>query len=332
MESTGSSTDDRLTLKRHSVQIQKLVRILLRIAGSLAAIWISTASGHSEAPARPKIYGIAFVQFKAVDLQKSTAFYSRILGLGSGSYTCRGALNPCFVVNSSQRIELVQTRSGDPSSFLKEVGFSTNDVMGMRAYLLAHNVHAAAIERGPNGLRHFEVADPEGNTIAFEESPGDIQPIERARQVSRRLFHAGWVVKNLDVEKKFYCGLLGFRLYWYGGFKDRDVDWYEIQVPDGDNWVEFMLNIPANAGHQELGVQNHFSLGVSDIKAAVIKLRANGLVKFDRPEIGRDGKWSFDIYDPDGNRVEFMEPRNAQKPCCHPYSAAHPNLMSRQKN
>lgn len=300
--------------------------ISLRIVGSLAAICFSTSSGYCEAPVRPKISGIAFVQFKAVALQKSTAFYSRILGLGSGYSGCRAVLNPCFVVNPSQRVELVQTRSGDPGSFLKEVGFATNDVPGMRAYLLAHNARATSIERGPNGLRHFEVTDPEGNTIAFEESPGHVPDVERTRQISRRLFHAGWVVKNLGVERKFYCDLLGFRLYWYGGFKDADVDWYEIQVPDGDNWVEFMLNIPASAGHRELGVQNHFSLGVSDIRAAAAKLRANGLLKFDRPEIGRDGKWSFDIYDPDENRVEFMEPANAEKPCCHPYTAAHPKL------
>jgi hypothetical protein len=44
----------------------------------------------------------------------------------------------------------------------------------------------------------------------------------------------------------------------------------------------------------------------------------------DLPEIGRDGKWSYDIYDPDGNRVEFMEFTPSQAPCCHAYTAAHP--------
>jgi catechol 2,3-dioxygenase-like lactoylglutathione lyase family enzyme len=308
------------------VQTQKLAQVSLGVIGSLAALWISTSTGRSEAPARPGIDGIAFVQFKAVDLQKSTAFYSRILGFGSGGRACQGVMNPCFVVNPSQRIELVPTGSGDRGSFLSKVGFTTSDLVAMRSYLLAHDLRPAPMERGPNSVRHFEVADPEGNAIAFEEAPAHVKDVAPALQVSRRLFHAGWVVRNLDVERKFYGGLLGFRLYWYGGFKDRDVDWYEIQVPDGDNWIEFMLNIPLNAGHRELGIQNHFSLGVSDIKAAVAKLRANGLLKFDHPEIGRDGKWSFDIYDPDGNRVEFMEPGNAQEPCCHPYSAAHPRL------
>ena len=85
-----------------------------------------------------------------------------------------------------------------------------------------------------------------------------------------------------------------------------------------------MLNIPANADHKELGVQNHFSLGVKDVHAAASQLRLNGLKTFDGPEVGRDGKDSLDAYDPDGTRVEIMEFTPAQKPCCHPYSADHP--------
>jgi len=309
------------------LQTEKQAQVSLSVLRILTALWISTSIAPSEELSRPRIDGIAFVQFKTVDPGKSTAFYSRILGLSSGDFGCRGVLHPCFVVNPSQRIELVQASSGDRASFLSKVGFTTNDVVAMHSYLIAHDLQPSSMERGPNGLRHFEVRDPEGNAIAFEEASGHIPNVERAEQVSRRLFHAGWVVRNLDVEKKFYCGLLGFRLYWYGGFKDTDVDWYEIQVPDGNNWVEFMLNIPVNAGHRELGIQNHFSLGVSDIKVAVAKLRANGLLTFDPPEIGRDGKWSFDIYDPDGNRVEFMEPSNTQPPCCHRYTAAHPKFQ-----
>ena len=138
------------------------------------------------------------------------------------------------------------------------------------------------------------------------------------------LLHAGFVVKDLAAENRFYMDLLGFRLYWYGGFKDKDTDWYEIQVPDGTAWIEYMLNIPATADHKELGVQNHFSLGVKDANSAATQLRKNGLQQFDGPEIGRDGKNSLDAYDPDGTRVEIMEFAPTQKPCCHPYTAEHP--------
>jgi hypothetical protein len=42
-----------------------------------------------------------------------------------------------------------------------------------------------------------------------------------------------------------------------------------------------------------------------------------GLKNTDEPEIGRDGKWAVDIYDPDATRVEFMEFAPAQSPCCN---------------
>jgi catechol 2,3-dioxygenase-like lactoylglutathione lyase family enzyme len=171
------------------------------------------------------------------------------------------------------------------------------------------------------------VADPEGNVVGFVQRDSlaiDDPPPPPPNQVGTRLLHAGFVVKDVSAENKFYLDLLGFKLYWYGGFKDDGVDWYEIQVPDGDNWFEYMLNIPANADHKELGVQNHFSLGVKDIHAAADQLHKNGLLKFDGPEIGRDGKWGLDAYDPDGTRVEVMEFTPAGKPCCHPYTAPHP--------
>ncbi len=82
-----------------------------------------------------------------------------------------------------------------------------------------------------------------------------------------------------------------------------------------------MLNIPGNANAKERGIQNHFSLIVPEIKAAVAKLKADSLQITDAPEIGRDGKWSFDIYDPDFTRVEFMEFKPVKKPCCNLYTA-----------
>ncbi len=174
------------------------------------------------------------------------------------------------------------------------------------------------------GLRSFEVIDPEKNKIAFVESSGGDAEIAHAGQISNRLFHAGFVVKDLKTESAFYEGVLGFRLYWRGGFKDDGTDWYEIQAPDGDNWIEFMLNIDAKADKKELGVQNHFSLGVEKIRPAEEKLKANGAKGYDGPEVGRDGKWALDIYDPDGTRVELMEFTPVEKACCTEYAAGHP--------
>jgi catechol 2,3-dioxygenase-like lactoylglutathione lyase family enzyme len=278
----------------------------------------------ADPPVRPKIFGIAFVRLRAADFLKSRTFYEKILGLKSGRDGCQGATNLCFVVNPNQYIELTPAGSRASGTFLDEVGLATSDVEKMRDYLSAHGVVTTPIAPGANGLRFFEAEDPEHHRLAFVEPSGKDAQEDGLHQVGNQLFHAGFVVKDLAVENSFYRDVLGFRLYWRGGFKDADTDWYEIQVPDGSNWIEYMLNIPASADHRELGIQNHFSLGVRDIRSAVKRLRENGLATSDGPEIGRDGKWSFDIYDPDGTRVEFMEFTPAQKPCCAEYTAAHP--------
>jgi len=98
----------------------------------------------------------------------------------------------------------------------------------------------------------------------------------------------------------------------------------DMQVPDGTDWIEYMLNVPANADHRLLGVMNHIALGVPDIHAAEKQLRANGWHGDEQPKIGRDGKWQLNLYDPDQTRVELMEFTPAKEPCCSPYTGPHP--------
>src|SRR5246127_3818925 len=303
----------------------------------ITSLFFSSGLASDQPPLRPKIYGVAFVRVKSSDFQAASRTYSKILGFGtgdnSGTNACTNVKNPCFLVTVSQHIELVPGHTGDPGSWLDEIGFSTSSVRVMRDYLLHHAVPVSEIKAAPNGGPLIEAQDPEGNRIAFVESTALAESRVGSTQISSRLVHAGFVAKNLHAMNKFYLDTLGFRLYWKGGFKDlapgtpekdADIDWYEIQVPDGSDWIEYMLNIPANADHKELGVQNHFSLGAKDIHVAAEQLHKNGLLKLDGPEIGRDGKWGLDAYDPDGTRVEVMEFTPAKTPCCHAYTAPHP--------
>jgi catechol 2,3-dioxygenase-like lactoylglutathione lyase family enzyme len=280
--------------------------------------WMSAQVG------RPKIYAISYVRVKVTDSDKAKAFYGGLLGLHAGVDGCKGEPTPCFAVNSRQRVELIRTATSDQGWYLAEIGFATSDVAQMRNYLTARGVIASKMFRRANGQEYFEVQDPEKMKIVFEGVSGNDVEGGKNGQISNKLFHAGFVVNDLKAEKTFYEDVLGFRLYWKGGFKDDGLDWYEIQVPDGDNWIEFMLNIPANADHKELGVQNHFSLGVESANAAATKLRAAGAKEFDGPEVGRDGKNALDIYDPDWTRVEIMEFVPAEKPCCAQYTGPHP--------
>jgi len=291
----------------------------------VVAIGLIAAAGWAgETAGRAKIFGIAYVKLKVADLEKGKAFYGGVLGLQSGAVRNGNTTQASYMVNGAQRVELVKTAPGTSGSYLAEIGLATDDVMKMRTYLTAKRVPANEIFQWPDGTRYFDTQDPEGNKIAFVEQKWATGSEGGAWAISKKLLHAGFVVKDWKAESRFYEDVLGFRLYWKGGFKDDGLDWYEIQVPDGDNWIEYMLNIPANADHKELGVQNHFSLGVVSADAAAKTLRARGLKEFDGPEIGRDGKNSLDAYDPDWTRVEVMEFTPAGKPCCSEYTGNHP--------
>ena len=286
--------------------------------------WLPTHA-HDQ-PVRPKITGIAHVRLYSTNLDHSRQFYGKILGLAAATGGCSGLAQSCFLINDHQQIAITPAATPPDSNFLAEVAFRTDDVGAMRRYLVAHGITVGAISETAEGARHFELLDPEGHPIAFVETPSRSGFRPASNQLSTRLFHAGFVVRDSRVEDGFYRDLLGFRMYWHGGFKEGITDWEEIQVPDGNDWIEYMLNIPSTADHQELGVQNHFSLGVPSAKVAIELIHAHGLTKTDEPEIGRDGKWAVDIYDPDATRVELMEFTPAQKPCCNPYTAPHPKL------
>jgi catechol 2,3-dioxygenase-like lactoylglutathione lyase family enzyme len=294
------------------------------LASFLAVIAICFFPSAGDKPARPRITGIAHVRMYSTNINNSNTFYNKIAGFAPGTAGCVGVPSSCFLVNDHQQIQVIGAANPPAVNFVAEVAFATDDTAEMRRFLVAHGIAAGAISKDADGTQHFELADPEGHPIAFVQQSTRRSFVPASGQISKSLIHAGFVVRDGAVEDRFYRDLLGCRLYWHGGFKDNGADWQAMQVPDGTDWIEYMLNISPTADHQELGVQNHFSLGVEHMKAVFDQLRANGLKSTDVPEIGRDGKMQFDIYDPDGTRVEFMEFEPSQAPCCHPFTGPHP--------
>jgi catechol 2,3-dioxygenase-like lactoylglutathione lyase family enzyme len=282
------------------------------------------ASISAQTPPRPKIYSVAFARFKSSDFALATAFYEKSLGLKPGTDNCKSLSSPCFSINPYQHVELAPATMRDSGSFLEEVGFNVSDATQMKEYLAANGVQTSEVLKAPNGLRFVEASDPEGHLLAFVELSGGDAQINGLYQVSSRLIHAGFIAKDRAVEEKFYRNLLGFRPYWHGGMKDDETSWASLQVPDGSDWLEFMLYDPVGKDKHFLGVMNHIALGVTDIQAAKAQLIKNGFKLTEEPKLGRDGKWQLNVYDPDETRVEFMEFTPKEKPCCSEFTAPHP--------
>jgi len=112
------------------------------------------------------------------------------------------------------------------------------------------------------------------------------------------------------------------------------VDWVSQQTPDSHDWLEYMLTsgpsgtgIPANMTQHTLGVLDHVSIGVNSVPDAYKVLEAGnrlGGTHDKEPKIGKDGKYQFNMYDPDGIRLELMNFHATEKPCCSAFTADDP--------
>jgi catechol 2,3-dioxygenase-like lactoylglutathione lyase family enzyme len=294
----------------------------------LPGIFYDVASAADE-PARPRILGIAGVTITAP--HDSEGFYTK-LGFANDMIECLGVCLSHFALSSDQELAILDRAQFDEltqkpkRNNLNQITFATADIEGLHSYLAARGIQTSEIfKRGIVGANPlFWVVDPELHQIGFVQLKTANHYKQSGKEVSNRLIHAGFVVQERTAMEHFYKDILGFRPYWHGGMKDNQTDWLDMQVPDGSDWIEFMLNVPANADQKLLGVMNHIALGVPDIHAAQKQLLTNGMKLSEEPKIGRDGKWQLNLYDPDDTRVELMEFTPSQKPCCSDYTGPHP--------
>ena len=278
------------------------------------------------APARPKITGIDHVAFYTTDPNANKHLYTEILGISSADPVEPGQIQR--FVAGTQWVGYSPAPDKQATDRMDHVAFATNDCAALGAYLTANGVRVPkSLTRLKDGSLSFRVNDPEGHIVEFVEAQNS-ETSSDGDPVSRRMIHAGFIVRDRAAEDHFYKDLLGFHVYWYGWDKPGQLDWVAMQVPDGTDWLEYMLNVEAKPDLRETGVMNHISLGVRDMKQAEAKLTAHGWKPHDaddHPEIGKDGKWQYDVFDPDFSRVELMEFKPAQKPCCSDFQGTHPS-------
>jgi len=280
---------------------------------------------------RPAITGISHMCVYAANMAASDHFYSHVIGAEKKP----DPQNPAgtrYYLSPSQFVEVLPLPAEHSISRMNCVAFETADAAVLHAYMQAHAAsHLGEVRNGPGGSRWFKVLDPEGNLVEFLQ-PGPRPALaSEAKPIGTRIIHVGYLVRSKAAEDKFYRDLLGFRPYWYGAMQPGKVDWISLQVPDGHDWIEYMMagegsDSPAEPDARQLGVMNHFSIGVPNMEQAVTTLYAEDRLspRHDGPQMGKDGKWQANFYDPDGTRVELMEFQPVMAPCCSAFTAENP--------
>jgi catechol 2,3-dioxygenase-like lactoylglutathione lyase family enzyme len=274
----------------------------------------------AQTPKRPDIVGVAHISLKTDDIAAARNFYGHDLGfeepfsLGSLAY---------FKVNDHQYIEVSPELKSTTEDRLSEIAFETTDARQLRDYLASRGVQVPeAIHPDRDGNLSFLIQDPDGHNVEFiQYMPGSLQSknfgkFMPATRISTHMIHVGVTVADRAAADRLYKDILGFQEMWHGGMKDDRTDWVDMRVPEGADWLEYMLNVH-HPSPKTLGVMHHLALGVPSVEAGYKTLTSKGM-QIEQPKIGRDGKWQLNLYDPNLTRCELMEPKPVQTPCCSP--------------
>jgi lactoylglutathione lyase len=193
----------------------------------------------------------------------------------------------------------------------------------------------ATTETNAAGNREFSVRDPNGHRLHFVEYAPDGLTRRDAGQhlpstrIAPRMSHAGLLVGQLAASLRFYGEVLGCVETWRGGAGPL-LSWVNLRVPDGQDYLEFMLYDKPPTRESLLG-KHHICLEVPSVPQAADILRERslppGVRKPDAMKVGVNGKRQVNCYDPDGTRVEIMEPTTVDGRPVPPSAAPPPPAL-----
>jgi catechol 2,3-dioxygenase-like lactoylglutathione lyase family enzyme len=269
---------------------------------------------------RPSIAGVAHIAVYAADYEKSRAFYHDFLGFEEPYSLSKPDGTPSmtfFKINERQYLELFP-ETAPASDRLNHISIETDNAEAMRQYLASRGIPVPKqVAKGRIGNSNFNVKDPEGHTVEIVQyEPAGWTVRERGKhlppdRISTHMMHVGIVVTALAPEMKFYEDILGFREIWRGSSSGTQLSWVNLKVPDGDDYIEFMLFKDAPPPDRR-GTAHHLALEVPDMAASVAALEARPYRKqYSRPmepKVGVNRKRQVNLFDPDGTRIELMEP------------------------
>ena len=284
--------------------------VVFALAATSAAASIGAGRTDAQPPAtRPRITGISHVVFRVTDAASARSFYGGVLGLTMRDGS--SGVRVTYRVGDRQHITIEPGLPAGEDERLSHLAFETNDIRALRAYFTSRGVEPQTADSCQPGA--IRVTDPDGHPIEFVPSawpplpPGAPAP----RALSRRILHAGLTIRDEQAAHKFYRDVLGFSEIWRGGRQEGVTRWVNMRVPDGTEYLEYMLETAA-PDRRARGVLHHVALVVPDIQAAweeaIRRTPEAARATMPPPNVGVNGRWQLNLFDPDGTRAELMEP------------------------
>ena len=298
-----------------------------RIFAAVFVLTLTFSAAAQNAPERPKITGISHLAVYATDPAVAEHYYVSVVG-AIKEPDPENAKGVRYALSATQFVEVLPLPANAGINRLDHAALNTTSADGMRKYLAAKGWKVPArVTKGSDGSQWLEVLDPEGNKIQFVQPPATAK-VDAPNALGHHIIHVGFLVKDRAKEDTFYRDLLGFRPYWWGGMTDTEIDWVSQQTPDSHDWIEYMLTRdPSKVSQHTLGVMDHVAIGEISVFDTYKVLAASdrlGQTHDPAPKMGKDGKGQFNMYDPDGTRLELMNFRATEKPCCSSFTAEDP--------
>ena len=261
------------------------------------------------AAGRPRITGIHHVAFRVSDAAAARRFYGELLGFGERAGGAGRRI--IYVIGARQYVALEPGLPAGEDERLGHLAFETPDLKAMTSYLSSRGLAVQSSDSCQPGS--VLVTDPDGHSIELVQGqwPPPVAKRNSDPALSNRLLHAGLTIRDEQTAHKFYRETLGFSEIWRGGRPEGVTQWVNMRVPDGTDYLEYMF-ISDTPDRRRRGSLHHMALLVPDMQAAweevVRRTPEAARSQLNAPQVGVNGRWQLNLFDPDGTRTELMEP------------------------
>ena len=266
------------------------------------------------------LLGLNHVGIAVSDIDRARLFYHDVIGLDMGFDLIRPDLTlflQYYKVNDHEYIEVYPTLK--PDSIVREthIAFYTEDIEKLHQALDARGLHPTPVKTSHwDGNQSFDLRPAPAQDIVFMEfiqyMPGSLHTNNfgkalSAKRISTHMRGVGVLVTDPVAAEALYKAM-DFKEVWRGTTGEGQTKLIDMQLPgpSGD-YVELVERL-TKPNAEQAGRAGRVILEVSDIKAAYNEAKQRNAKGLTPPARIAGKGWSFDVFDPDGTMVSFVQP------------------------